>query len=61
LAQSAKLYFSVFDKEEQFSVIAEDFIQKSFQGDRNLMHYSMSYHTDSKKNYFNKKFGTTHA
>ena len=60
LAQSAKLYFSVFDKEEQFFVIAEDFIQKSVRRDRNIMHYLMPYHADSKKNYFNTTFGMTH-
>lgn len=60
LAQSAQLYFSVFDNEEQFSSIAEEFVQKSVRGDRNLMHYSMPYHADDKKNYFNKTFGMTH-
>ena len=56
LAYNSKLYFSVFESEDEFKDEVDVFLN-STKTNTNILHYSMSNHSDTKKIYFNKIFG----
>lgn len=49
LGSNSKLYFSIFDNDEEFAEVVKMFLKSSEQLNQSLLHYSMSNHSQNKK------------